>query len=257
MVGYFERDKRRAESSRAELMVGATNRRRTWRSCLTVPLEEIENAGSRGSWAKESHRRTMVAGGEEGGEEGRGGGQSRLGMYKQKKARRGCFSSRYRRASESGRGRDKSRASERGGSRKEDVVEKGEQLPGSEGELRDVEVGDRETRMRNIRLGRGDKGEKEKGLAKRMRPRETERDGERIRKEPGGTRMEGYTVERWWIEEGRGWMGRDKEGRIDGREQARERESARGWYGTEGKRERTLLTPPSIQDGVGSGSPRH
>lgn len=40
-AGYFERDKRRAESSRAELMVGATNRRRT---CLTVPLEEIENA---------------------------------------------------------------------------------------------------------------------------------------------------------------------------------------------------------------------
>ena len=30
--------------------------------------------GSRGSWAKESHRRTMVAGGEEGGEEGRGRG---------------------------------------------------------------------------------------------------------------------------------------------------------------------------------------
>ncbi|KYQ55906.1 hypothetical protein ALC60_05188 [Trachymyrmex zeteki] len=74
---------------------------------------------------------------------------------------RGCFSSRYRRASESRRGRDKSRASERGGSRKEDVVEKGEQLPGREkGELRDVEVGDRETRMRNIRLGRDDKGER-------------------------------------------------------------------------------------------------
>ncbi|KYN08073.1 hypothetical protein ALC62_00918 [Cyphomyrmex costatus] len=95
---------------------------------------------------------------------------------------RGCFSSRYRRASESRRGRDKSRASERGGLRKEDVVEKGEQL----GELRDVEVGDRETRMRNIRLGRGDKGEKEKGLQKRTRPRE--RDGERIRKEPGEER---------------------------------------------------------------------
>jgi len=41
------------------------------------------------------------------------------------------------------------------------------------------------------------------------------------------------------------------------REKERERESARGWYGAEGKRERTLLTPPSIQDGVGSGSPRH
>ncbi|KYN08071.1 hypothetical protein ALC62_00916 [Cyphomyrmex costatus] len=27
--------------------------------------------------------------------------------------------------------------------------------------------------------------------------------------------------------------------------------------GAERKRERTLLTPPSIQDGVGSGSPRH
>ncbi|KYN08074.1 hypothetical protein ALC62_00919 [Cyphomyrmex costatus] len=73
-MGYFERDKRRAESSRAELMVGATNQRRTWRSCLTVLLEEIGNAGSRGSWVKESHRRTMVAGGEEGGEEGRGQG---------------------------------------------------------------------------------------------------------------------------------------------------------------------------------------
>lgn len=43
------------------------------------------------------------------------------------------------------------------------------------GELRDVEVEDRETRMRNIRLGKGDKGEKEKDLAKRIRPRETER----------------------------------------------------------------------------------
>ena len=50
------------------------------------------------------------------------------------------------------------------------------------GELRDVEVGDRETRMRNIRLGRGDKGEKEKGLAKRMRPRETERYGSNLRR---------------------------------------------------------------------------
>lgn len=38
-----------------------------------------------------------------------------------------------------------------------------------------MEAGDRETRMRNIRLGRGDKGERRKRSVKRTRPRETER----------------------------------------------------------------------------------
>lgn len=40
-----------------------------------------------------------------------------------------------------------------------------------------MEAGDRETRMRNIRLGRGDKGERRKRSVKRMRPREMERRG--------------------------------------------------------------------------------
>lgn len=40
-----------------------------------------------------------------------------------------------------------------------------------------AEAGDRETRMRDIRLGRGDKGERGKRSVKRARPREMERRG--------------------------------------------------------------------------------
>lgn len=35
------------------------------------------------------------------------------------------------------------------------------------------------------------------------------------------------------------------------------RAAGRGWVGGWGEGGETLLTPPSIQDGVGSGSPRH
>lgn len=83
--------------------------------------------------------------------------------------------------------------SERGGSRKEDGRWKKESdclrsetdlgegdLDGRErqrrrGWLRDVEAGDRETRMRNIRLGRGDKGRTKKKVCKASA---TERDGD-------------------------------------------------------------------------------
>ncbi|EZA57562.1 hypothetical protein X777_02102 [Ooceraea biroi] len=88
-------------------------------------------------------------------------------------------------------------------------------------------------------------------------------DGRVPRKKRGRTEeKEGSAARRKKEREGRGppkesqeARGKEREGKTEAG--GWEREIARRGQGGQRERERTLLTPPSIQDGVGSGSPRH